>query len=97
MLGLRLSTEEELRFERYAKSIGRPKSTLAREWIMQRLERESLSAEFRRQAASLAASVTPEEIAWLEAETDAWLRSLDEEDGGYDWGPEGPPDHKPVP
>ncbi len=23
--------------------------------------------------------------------TDAWMRYLDAEDGGYDWGPDGPP------
>jgi len=91
MLGLRLSPEEEARFTRYAKSIGRPKSALARDWIMDRLERESLDAEFRRQVATLTESMSSREQAELEAATDEWLRALDAEDGGYDWGPEGPP------
>jgi hypothetical protein len=91
MLGIRLSRAEEERLERHARSLGRPKSSLAREWIVERLDRESLDGEFRRQAASLAASITPSELAELEVATDEWLRSLDAEDGGYDWGPEGPP------
>ena len=91
MLGVRLSSDEETRLERHASALGRPKSTLAREWIMQRLDRESLDAEFRRQAASLAAHHDPAGEAWMDLQTDAWLRALDAEDGGYDWGPNGPP------
>ena len=91
MLGLRLSPEQEAQLTRYAKSVGRPKSTVARDWIMDRLERESLGEEFRRQAASLARAVTPGEQAETDAATDEWLRALDAEDGGYDWGPNGPP------
>jgi hypothetical protein len=91
MLGLRLSPDEEKRFTRYAREMGRPKSTLAREWLMERLDRESLDAEFRRQVASLSNSMSPQEVEELEAATDEWLRALDAEDGGYDWGPEGPP------
>ncbi len=68
-----------------------PKSALAREWIIQRLERESIDRKIA-EAAKLHAGKREEVVkqAWNDA-TDAWLRALDAEDGGYDWGPDGPP------
>ena len=91
MLGLRLSPEQEAQLTRYAKSVGRPKSTVARDWIMDRLERESLGEEFRRQAESLAQNVNAEEDAWMDRQVAETLREMDAEDGGYDWGSKGPP------
>jgi predicted transcriptional regulator len=91
MLGIRLSEDAEARLSAHARNAGRAKSVVAREWILERLERENVDSELRRQSELISASMTPEEIAWLERRTNEWLRMLDEEDGGYDWGPEGPP------
>lgn len=91
MLGIKLNPRDEERLNRFAKETRRPKSALAREWIMDRLDREeidrkianaaALDAEERRMIAGRAADDA----------TSAWLRWLDAEDGGYDWGPDGPP------
>ena len=91
MLGVRLSADEEERLARYARETGRPKSAVARTWILQALDREAMDQKIAR-AASLHAKADHDAVrqAWTEA-TDAWLRALDAEDGGYDWGPEGPP------
>ena len=91
MLGIRLSREAEERLERHARATGRAKSTLAREWILDRLQRESVDGDMRRAAELLAKTLSGEELRDAEAATAEWLRLLDEEDGGYDWGPEGPP------
>lgn len=92
MLGIRLSADEELRLDRYAREHGRPKSALAREWIVERLERESIDRKIADAAALFAADRDPAvRDVWDDA-SDAWLRALDAEDGGYDWGPDGPPD-----
>lgn len=55
MLGIRLSEKEESTLARYARDVGRPKSVIARDWILQRLERESIDEEMRRAARILAA------------------------------------------
>lgn len=55
MLGIRLSQQEEALLARHARDLGRPKSALARDWIMERLERESVDAQMRRAAQILAA------------------------------------------
>lgn len=91
MLGIKLKPWDEERFNRFARETKRPKSTLAREWIMDRLDREeidrkianatALDAEERRGGVGRAAGDA----------TSTWLRWLDAEDGGYDWGPNGPP------
>ena len=91
MLGIRFKPEDEEKLERYARSIGKPTSAMARDWILERFERE----EIDRKIANAAALDAEERakikgIAGREA-TDAWLRWLDAEDGGYDWGPDGPP------
>ena len=94
MLGIRLSEETEQELDRHARSLGRPKSVIAREWIVERLERESIDAQLRRAARLLAEADRndPDHSPEIEAaRTAEWLRALDEEDGGYDWGPEGPP------
>ncbi len=91
MLGIRLPEEAEKRLERHAKSLGRGKSVVAREWILDRLDREEMDAKIR-DAAALHAGEREEIVrrAWDEA-TAAWLRAVDAADGGYDWGPSGPP------
>lgn len=87
MLGIRLPADAERRLERHARALGRGKSVVAREWILDRLDREELDSKIRAAAALHAASArTVSDVA-----TDAWLRALDAEDGGYDWGPTGPP------
>lgn len=91
MLGVRLPAEAEAELARHARALGRGKSVIAREWILERLERESIDAQLRRAAAFLSKHERPE---WLEEAGrmgDELLRMLDEEDGGYDWGPNGPP------
>ena len=89
MLGIRLSDEAEARLERHARALGRGKSVVAREWILERLERESVDDEMRR-ASELVAADASTDRPWNDV-ADAWLSALDAEDGGYDWGPEGPP------
>lgn len=91
MLGIRLSDAEETMLTRYARDVGRPKSAIARDWIRERLERESVDEEMRQAAAILTTATTEEELDWLDAATTDLLRTLDEEDGGYDWGAAGPP------
>ncbi len=85
MLGIRLSPEAEQALERHARSLGRGKSVIAREWILQRLERESIDEQLRRSAAYLAKHEDPEELRRAERRSAEWLRQLDAEDGGYDW------------
>jgi hypothetical protein len=87
MLGIRLPADAEER----ARAIGRGKSVVAREWILERLERESVDDEMRRAAEIVSRRTSQEESTELNAAADEWLRMLDEEDGGYDWGPKGPP------
>lgn len=91
MLGIRLSDQAEKRLARYARDVGRPKSVIARDWIMERLDREAVD-EMIRHAAELHAADSARMIGGAAAEAaSAQLRWLDVEDGGYDWGPEGPP------
>lgn len=89
MLGVRLSSETERRLERHAREAGRPKSVIVRDWIIDRLDREEVD-ELIRTAARLHAS-DREGFDERIAATAAQLRQLDAEDGGYDWGPPGPP------
>lgn len=91
MLGIKFQPAEEERFERYARDCRRPKSALAREWILERLDRESIDAEVGRAAAIIATHTTAEELVEHERDTEEHLRLLDEEDGGFDWGAAGPP------
>lgn len=91
MLGVRLKPEEEERLSRHARDIGRPKSAIVREWIVERLEREDVDEQIRRAAALHAAHWTEADRQRADANTAAHLRDLDDEDGGYDWGPAGPP------
>lgn len=87
MLGIRLRPDEEDRLERHARSLGRAKSALAREWIVERLDRESIDALVAHAAARIAANETGDQAR----AHGAWFAALDAEDGGYDWGPDGPP------
>lgn len=91
MLGIRLSSDDERALERHARAIGRGKSTVAREWIVDRLKRESIDEQMRRASAFLSAHEDAEILARAERMSADWLRALDAEDGGYDWGEEGPP------
>lgn len=90
MLGIRLPEEVERKLDRHARDIGRAKSVIVREWIVERLERDSVDEQMRRAAVLLAAEAADDREE-RERGTDAWLAALDREDGGYDWGPDGPP------
>jgi predicted DNA-binding protein len=59
MLGIRLSAEAEAALANHAREVGRQKSVLARDWIMERLERESIDEQMRRAARILAAHDRP--------------------------------------
>lgn len=91
MLGIRLSEDAERRLTRHAREAGRPKSVVARDWILDRLEREEVDQQIRRAAALHAQYATATARRASIAASDAFSRLLDAEDGGYDWGPEGPP------
>ncbi len=94
MLGIRLPADAEKRLERHARTVGRGKSVVAREWILDRLEREEWDQKIRN-AAALDAAEREKVVEWAADEATAtWLRWLDAEDGGYDWGPNGPPEPK---
>lgn len=91
MLGIRLSEEAERRLARHARDAGRPKSVLARDWILDRLEREEVDEQIRRAAKLHAECATLADRRAATDASDAFSRWLDAEDGGYDWGSEGPP------
>lgn len=91
MLGVRLNPDEENRLSRFARETGRPKSTLVREWIIDRLDREEIDRKIADAAALDARERGKPNRRTAGEGTSAWLRWLDEEDGGYDWGPDGPP------
>lgn len=86
MLGIRLRPDEEERLERHARSVGRAKSAVAREWIVERLDAAATDALMA--AASGRISAAERGRA---GNADNVLDALDAYDGGYDWGPEGPP------
>lgn len=91
MLGIRLARDAEERLERHARETGRPKSVIARDWIMDRLDREEVD-ELMRMASRL--DVADQDTSKTRAairSSAIHLQLLDEEDGGYDWGPDGPP------
>ncbi len=54
MLGIRLKPEVEAKLERHARALGRQKSAIARDWIVERLDRESIDEQMRRTARVLA-------------------------------------------
>jgi Na+-transporting NADH:ubiquinone oxidoreductase subunit NqrF len=91
MLGIRLDADAEALLAKHAKALGRPKSAIARDWIIERLERESLSRKMRYAAEALRQHYIQADYDELDQAADAWLQMLDEADGGYDWGPNGPP------
>ena len=86
MLGIRLQPEQEEMLDRHARDVGRPKSNVARDWIIQGLERDSIDAQMRI-AALVVRDADPAEQANSpidrDAEVAAWLAALDREDGGY--------------
>ena len=55
MLGIRLKPEAEEKLARHARAVGRQKSAIARDWILERLDRESIDEQMRRAARILAA------------------------------------------
>lgn len=55
MLGLRLSREVEESLDRYARDVGRSKSVIVRDWIIEKLERDSIDEQMRYAARLLAA------------------------------------------
>ncbi|MFC3581265.1 hypothetical protein [Sphingomonas hylomeconis] len=86
-----MSDDAEDRLTRYARDVGRPKSVIARDWIIERLEREAID-DLLRNASKLHRADRDHALNSAAAEASAaHLRWLDAEDGGYDWGPEGPP------
>ena len=91
MLGIRLSAEDERRLSRHANEVGRPKSMIARDWIRQGLDREDVDEAIRRASDLHARHATPEQRKAAADASDVFIRMLDAEDGGYDWGPDGPP------
>lgn len=91
MLGIRLPREAEERLGRHARELGRPKSVIARDWILERLERDDIDEMMRKAAEHLAMHETKADRDRTIAMSGAFSRFLDELDGGYDWGPEGPP------
>ena len=58
---------------------------------MDRLEREDVDERIRRAANLHAEHTTHAERQMMISASDAISRYLDAEDGGYDWGSEGPP------
>lgn len=90
-LGLRLEPELQRQLALLARRTGRSKSDIAREAVRDYLDRHDEDAEFRRQVAALNRSYTAEDAAWVAASSASLCRALDEEDGGYDWGENGPP------
>lgn len=94
MLGIRLSSEDDARLARFARERGQPKSALAREWIVQRLYNGDIDEQVRAAAAFNARHETGEARRAALAASDAFGRYLDSLDGGYDWGPDGPPQVK---
>ena len=92
MLGIRLSAHEEDRLARYAREHGRPKSALARDWIVERLDRDDIDEKIRAAAELHARHETADSRAAALAASSAFIRWLDAVDGGYDWGPDGPPE-----
>jgi predicted DNA-binding protein len=91
MLGIRLKPDEEDRLDRHAKALGRPKSVLVREWINERLERDSIDSRIASAARVIAEHERASDRSVTINASAAYLRRLDELDGGYDWGPKGPP------
>ena len=91
MLGVRLNSNDEERLNRVARETGRPKSALARDWIKDRLDREEIDAKIANATAFDAKECRKVSERAADDATSAWLRRLDAEDGGYDWGPDGPP------
>ena len=61
MLGIRLSAAAEAALANHAREVGRQKSVLARDWILERLERESIDEQMRRAARILATHDRPED------------------------------------
>jgi predicted transcriptional regulator len=68
MLGIRLDRDTEAKLARHAQAVGRQKSAIAREWIVERLERESIDERMRRAAKLLAAH--DREADYIESDMD---------------------------
>lgn len=90
MLGVRLDPETERALADAARDEGKSKSELVRHWIKQKLKKRAM-AEQVLTSPVWQRPLSPEAKQALDRATDAYLAALDAEDGGYDWGPEGPP------
>ena len=90
-LGLRLEPRLGSQLASLSRRTGRSKSDIAREAVREYLDRHDEDAEFRRQVALLNQGYSADDRARRAVMTSDWLRGLDAEDGGYDWGPDGPP------
>ena len=86
MLGIRFSEEDEERLAIFARRLGRPKSVVARDWILERLEREAADDQFRQDIERIAVVQADKSGEWYDAVSNDILGALDHEDGGYDWG-----------
>lgn len=92
MLGIRLGAKAESQLARHARDSGRPKSAIAREWIVERLEREAVDDSIREASRLHAADRSDASTQAAMEASAAHLRWLDAEDGGYDWGLDDPPE-----
>ena len=92
MIEISLPIEAEQRLTDFARKNCRAEDEVVRDWVFQRLAREEIN-ELIRNANSLD-SVDRQRVISIAAggATDAQLRWLDAEDGGYDWRPSGPPE-----
>ena len=91
MIALELPADVEGRLGELADEIGKTRTGLAHDWIIERLNREALNRKIRDNSfVNEAERQHAIEVTGGDA-TDAWLRWLDAEDGGYNWGPNGPP------
>ena len=91
MLGVRLDEETERALEEAARAEGSTKSGLARSWILEKLAARTRSTITAEDLAAWQKPLSASAEEALSRATEAWLEALDAEDGGYDWGPAGPP------
>ena len=86
-----LDDDTRERLDRHARETGKSASDLVRTWLLERLHRIDMLRRTEN-FASLSEQERIELRDWAgDQATDAQLLWLDAEDGGYDWGPDGPP------
>lgn len=91
-LHLRLEPDVDAMLDRVSAERGKSRTEIARIAVRRYLEEcdPAFRAELERQIA-IPPSLSDEDKDWLDGNLDDLLQTLDEEDGGYDWGPDGPP------